>query len=358
MGLLWMNLLLVFIFSLLARYYAKPVYRKEFAIPIRPNPYLVFGALTSLVTIAGLRSNIGDTYSYKYAYEFNDYTWELILSEKDKGFGVLQMLLQNYVSDDPQILIFVTALLTNALIVFVLYKYSRMIEISLYVYITGGLFLVSMNGIRQVLAAAIAFTAIHFLIKRNWLGYTLIIILASFFHQSALILLPIYFIVRLKEWSKMTAIMLTAAVLIVLGYELFSELLFQAIEDTQYGHYRTFSEGGANKLRVVVAGVPLLIAFIGRKKFREISPHTNVIVNMSLLGFFFLLISTQNWIFARFSIYFELYQLILISWIIKLFREKDGKLIYLGILVCYFIFYYYDSVIALNIMYLSDYLNW
>src|SRR5690625_5857440 len=126
-----------------------------------------------------------------------------------------------------------------------------MIEISLYVYITGGLFLVSMNGIRQVLAAAIAFNAIHFLIKRNWLGYTLIIILASFFHQSALILLPIYFIVRLKEWSKMTAIMLTAAVLIVLGYELFSELLFQAIEDTQYGHYRTFSEGGANKLREI-----------------------------------------------------------------------------------------------------------
>src|SRR5690625_5653469 len=127
MGLLWMNLLIVFIFSLLARYYAKPVYRKKFAVPIRPNLYLVFGPRSSLVTIAGLRSNIGDTYSYKDAYEFNDYTWELILSEKDKGFGVLQMLLQNYVSDDPQILIFVTALLTNALIVFVLYKYSRKI---------------------------------------------------------------------------------------------------------------------------------------------------------------------------------------------------------------------------------------
>jgi len=358
MGLLWVNLLLVFTFSLLARYYAKPLYRTEYPIPIKPNPYFIFGALASLVTIAGLRSNIGDTYSYKYAYEFNDYTWDLILSEKDKGFGILQMLLQDYVSDDPQILIFVTALLTNALIVFVLYNYSRMIEISLYVYITGGLFLVSMNGIRQVLAAAIAFTAIHFLIKRNWMGYTLLIIGASFFHQSALILIPIYFIVQLKEWSKATFLMLTAAVLIVLGYEVFSELLFQAIEDTQYGHYRTFSEGGANKLRVVVAGVPLLIAFIGRKKFREISPHSNVIVNMSLLGFVFMLISTQNWIFARFSIYFELYQLLLISWIVKLFREKDGKFIYLGILVCYFIFYYYDSVIALNISYLSDYLIW
>lgn len=358
MGLLWVNLILVFTFSLLARYYAKSVYRADYPIPIKPNPYLVFGALASLVTVSGLRSNIGDTYFYKYAYELNDYTWDLVLSEKDKGFGVLQMFLQDYVSDDPQILIFVTALLTNAIIVFVLYKHSRMIEISLYVYITGGLFLVSMNGIRQVLAAAIAFTAIHYLIKRKWFGYTLIIILASFFHQSALILLPIYFVVKLKEWSKATVVMLTSAVLIVLGYEFFSEMLFEMIEDTQYGHYKTFSEGGANKLRVIVAGVPLLIAFIGRKRFREISPHSNFIVNMSLLGFLFMLISTQNWIFARFSIYFELYQLILISWVVKLFRERDGRVIYLGIIVCYFIFYYYDSVIALNIMYRSDYLIW
>src|SRR5690625_7993906 len=163
MGLLWVNLLLVFTFSLLARYYAKPLYRTEYPIPIKPNPYFIFGALASLVTIAGLRSNIGDTYSYKYAYEFNDYTWDLILSEKDKGFGILQMLLQDYVSDDPQILIFVTALLTNALIVFVLYNYSRMIEISFFFYIPVVLFLVSMNGIRQVLDAALFIHVIHFL---------------------------------------------------------------------------------------------------------------------------------------------------------------------------------------------------
>ena len=59
---------------------------------------------------------------------------------------------------------------------------------------------------------------------------------------------------------------------------------------------------------------------------------------MSLLGLVFMIISTQNWIFARFSIYFGLYQLILISWIIKLFTEKDQKLIYYAILVFYFIY--------------------
>ena len=44
-------------------------------------------------------------------------------------------------------MIFTTALITNVLIIIVLYKYSRLFELSTFVYITGGLHLVSMNGI-------------------------------------------------------------------------------------------------------------------------------------------------------------------------------------------------------------------
>ena len=80
----------------------------------------------------------------------------VIKEQDDIGFGILQMVLQS-ISKDPQLLIFTTALITNTLIVIVLYNYSRFVELSLFVYITGGLFIVSMNGIRQVLAAAIAF---------------------------------------------------------------------------------------------------------------------------------------------------------------------------------------------------------
>lgn len=358
MEILWLNLMLVFTFAFLARYFAVPA--KDMAIysPPRSNKILTMGASASLILVSGLRSNIGDTYFYMHSYESNDITWEYILADKDIGFGILQMILKHYISEDPQILIFTAALITNLLIVYVLYRYSRMLEISLYVYITGGLFLVSMNGIRQVLAAAIAFLALKYLLKGNGLKYISIIVLASLFHQSALILIPIYFLVQYKAWSKATVVLMMISVLIVIGYEQFSTLLFSTIEDTQYGHYKTFSEGGANSLRVAVTAVPIIIAYIGRDRLREIFPLSDVIVNMAILGFIFMLISTQNWIFARFSIYFELYQLILISWIIKLFRKRDEKIIYLGILICYLAYYYYESVISLNIVYRSNYLFW
>ncbi|MDQ0975364.1 transmembrane protein EpsG [Neobacillus niacini] len=355
MTILWINLAIVFILSFFSRYFAVSTTGMLSSVPIKPNKALVFGTMVSLALVAGLRSNIGDTYFYKHSFEMNDFTWEFINSQKDIGFGLLQMVLKRY-SNDPQILILTTAIITNILIVLVLYKYSRMFELSMFVYITGGLFLISMNGIRQCLAAAVIFTATKFLIEGSLLKYILVILVASTFHQSALVLIPIYFLVRYKAWSKATFILLFFSILIVLGFDKFSTILFSAIKDTEYGHYQNFNEGGASIIRVAVNLVPIAISYFGREKLRKIFPESDIIVNMSIIGFVFMIISTQNWIFARFSIYFTLYHLILISWIVKVFSEKDQRVIYYALLICYFIFYYYESVISLNIIYKSDYL--
>jgi transmembrane protein EpsG len=352
MSIFWLNLSFVYILSFFSRYFTSPTPNGNEII--RPNKFLVFIAFLILVSVSGLRENIGDTEAYMHSYELNDFTWEQIKTQKDIGFGVLQMFLQKF-SDNPQLMIFSTALLTNLLIILVLYNYSRLLDISIFVYITGGLFLVSMNGIRQVLAAAIFFTATKFLIEGKWKRYMLIVLFASTFHQSALILIPIYFLARTKAWSKFTIILIFISILIVIGFEQFTTVLFSAIEDTQYGMYQNFDEGGANYLRVVVYSAPLLIAFLGRDKMRSIFRDSDYIVNMSILGLVFMIVSTQNWIFARFSIYFNLYHLILISWVVKLFGERDQKIIYYVILVCYFLYYYYENVLSLNILYKSNF---
>ncbi|MCL6572367.1 MAG: EpsG family protein [Bacillus sp. (in: Bacteria)] len=358
MTILWINLVIVLFLSLVARYFATTTISTSTILfsPIKPNLIFTLGVLLSLVLVSGLRANIGDTFFYKHAFEVNKFNWDQIKDQSNLGFWLLQMVLK-WFSEDPQILIFTTAAITNVLIIFNLYKYSRMFELSTYVYITGGLYLVSMNGIRQVLAAAIIFTATKFLIKGNWIKYMLVILVASTLHESALILIPIYFLVRYKAWSKVTFFLMFLAILLVIGFEQFSSLLFSTIGNTQYGHYQNFQEGGANIIRVVVYAVPLIIAYFGREKLRVIFPDSDYIVNMALTGLVFMFISTQNWIFARFSIYFTLYQIILVSWIVKLFHEKEQKFVYYGLLVFYFLFYYYESVISLAIKYRSDYFS-
>ncbi|AXY10760.1 EpsG family protein [Bacillus thuringiensis LM1212] len=352
MTILWINLAIVFILAFFARYFAIPVTNS--LTLIKPNRLLIIMAALSLVLVAGLRNNIGDTYFYMHAYNVAEFNWEYIQNNKDMGFNIFQMILKGY-KNDAQAMVFITALITNLLIVSTLYKYSRLIEISLYVYITSGMYLVSMNGIRQYLAAAIVFAATKYIFDGNWKMYVLIVLFASTFHQSALVLIPVYFLIRRRAWSGTTFLLLFLAVLIVIGFNQFTEVLFKAIEDTQYGQYKEFHEGGANILRVAVDSVPLILAYIGRDRLREIFPKCDYIVNMALLGTVFMFISTQNWIFARFSIYFGLYQLILIAWVVKLFTKKDQKLIYYSILLCYFIYFVYEHIVTLGVIYRSNY---
>ncbi|MGM7721161.1 EpsG family protein [Metabacillus sp. Hm71] len=355
MTVLWALLFTVFIIAFLSRYV--PANSASLSqVSIRPNKFLIILALVCIVLVSGLRNNIGDTYLYMHSYEIQDFTWEYIIMNKDPGFGVLQMILKN-ISSDPQLLIFITALITNVLIVFTLYHYTKMIELSMYVYITSGIFTVSMNGIRQFLAASIIFWATKYLIDGNFKRYFFIILLASTFHESALILIPIYFIVRRKAWTKVTYLLLGLAILIVFGFNVFSQFLFSAIEDTQYGHYSNFDAGGANIIRVFVDLVPIIIAYLGRDKLRKLWPKSDIIVNMSVIGLLFMIIATQNWIFARFNIYFSLYNLILISWIIYLFKKSNKKFVYYCLLICYLMYFYYEQVISLNLYYTSDYIN-
>ncbi|TYS60072.1 EpsG family protein [Sutcliffiella horikoshii] len=352
MAILYLNLSMVFTFSLMARFASKK--SRENSLIHSPNKYLIFLAASSLIIVSGLRNNIGDTYYYMHSYENFPITWRNIDFTGDFGFNLFQMLLQQ-ITADPQIMIFLTALLTNALIVITIYNYSRFIEVSLYVYITLGYFLVSMNGVRQYLAAAILFIGTKFIIEGRFKEYLMVVLLAATFHQTALIMIPIYFIVRFPAWSKATYILLSGAVLLVLGFNEFMNILFSAIENTKYGDYKDFNEGGANILRVAVSAAPVLLAFLGREKLKEMASNSDVIVNMSILSLLFMIISTQNWIFARFSIYFGLYQLILIAWIIKLFKRKDQKLVYYVILLSYFIYFYFEHVIALGVVYKSNY---
>lgn len=354
MAILYLNLATVFLASLIARVTRQSsLYHSERNLA---SQIFVLLAMTSLVIVSGLRNNIGDTFLYMHAYSLNQFGIEDIQFQGDFGFNLYQMLLQQ-ITLDPQILIFTTALITNVLIIKVLYQQSNLFELSVYVFIASGLFTVSMNGIRQFMAAAIIFTATKYLIEGNFKKYLIIVLLATTIHQSAIIFLPVYFVVRRKAWTKATFVLLGLAVLLVLGWDQFSSVLFSAIGDSQYGHYKDFSEGGANVMRLVVDLIPVVIAYMGRDKLRQIYPKGDCIINLAVLNVIVMLVASQNWIFARFTIYFGLYHLILISWIACLFRKKDRKLFYYGLIVSYFAYFFYEQVLSLNIQYSSDYLN-
>ena len=218
------------------------------------------------IVISGCRSGIGDTTMYTHLYEMiieNTYK-----DGYEKGFIFFLNFLAT-ISQDPQFMIIVTSVITHGINIFVMANYSSYFELEVYMYIASGFFLTSMNGIRQAMATAIVFLGTVFLVKRKFIPYTFLVLIASTLHTSAIIMIPVYFIVNNDLWAKHFNVIVMAGIFIIVFGGVISSILFRILASTRYGSYDTFEEGGANIIRAAVAFVPVLFAYLQKYNLKK-----------------------------------------------------------------------------------------
>lgn len=363
----WMTLLSTYILCLIARTTAKPVYEGD-TIRYRNNVVLSFVACSVLVLVAGLRNNVGDTEAYIMGYQgipssFQE-AWRSEIVEgtaKDKGFIFLSILIKSFLSANPQMLLFMFSLLTITMIFIGYFRTTELLDLAVFLFITTGCYLVTMNGIRQYFASALLFLAFPWIYKRKWYLYLPLVALASTVHGSALVFIPLYFMVNCEAWGKVTKFILFCGVVLYLTYPVSGPIIADLLQESQYGEYGdllTTEGAGSNMIRVLVMGIPVALSFFGRDMMEGKEKYYNIIVNMSLVNFIAILLATRFWIYARFNMYFTLYMILLLIWCIKyLFDERNRKIVYIVCLGLYGFYYWYETVISLGQKYGSDYIN-
>ena len=109
---------------------------------------------------------------------------------------------------------------------------------------------------------------------------------------------------------------------------------------TMYGDMLLEAGSGANILRLVVACIPVVISFVFYKQLKRTRKDIDILINFSVINMLLMLLATRHWLFARFSIYFDVYNIILIPQFVYIFKEKDRKLVRLVIYVLFFFYMY------------------
>ncbi|MFN2744360.1 MULTISPECIES: EpsG family protein [Bacillus] len=347
MAVYMLNLGVVFIWSWFAKMYGREDHR--LATGYRPNAILAIIPLMSLIIVAGLRYKVGTDYqTYMLLYELAGkyksigeiFGFGAAKASTDPGFTALLWIL-NKITDDPQIMFVTVGAITYILIVRTLYVYARPFELGMFLFIGMFYYYASFNGIRQYMVAAVLFWAVKYLIRGNWLRYTMIVLICSLFHSSALIMIPVYFIVRRKAWSPVLGCLTLLFLAGTFLYQKFLSVFLVVLENSSYGHYEEWlmrNTNGMNAIKIIVLLLPLVLAFICREQLRKHWPEIDYIVNLCLIGLLFGILATKDVIFARFNIYFGLYQLILVPYFVRIFEPKSNALLYVLILICYFLY--------------------
>lgn len=297
-------------------------------------------AMASLILVSGFRHRVGTDYqNYVDIYNLNVKSSSIVF-EGEFALSII-IKLATYISENPQVFFMITSIIINVMLVIALVKYSENYKMSMYLYITTFTYYSTMNGLRQFIAAMIMFLAFKQLMNRRFIKYLLCVLLATTFHTSALLFIPIYFIVYRRIDSLANLIILTLAIIAFIFYKDFIEILFEFLQYSRFAHYKeVFMESdGANPLRLLVYSIPIILAYMGREVGRyRIGDKYDVIANLSFLGCIFMFLAMRHKYFARVSMYFEVYYLILIPYIPVIFSKKSQKIVIAGIIFGYLAF--------------------
>ena len=324
--------------------------------------YRQFTAMTIIAVLtyvaATRHERFIDTYSYISDFMRTTASWDNIIAiiqgtGKDKGFYIVRVVLRFLLGDHYRIYLGTIAGFC-LLCVFSMYrKHSSNLFITTFLFIASGEFVMwTHNGTRQFIAVSMIFAATDLLLKKKYIPYIAVILLASTFHGSALIMLPVIFVVQGKAWNMKAILMMLSILALTASTNLLNDLLLSVMENSQYaGDVDTlFATGGVNGFRVLVFAIPPMMALLFRREIIRLNiPLINLAVNMSIvsLGVYIIGMFTSGIYIGRLPIYFSLFNYILLPWIIeRFFTKSSANLIYLALISCYMVYYYYQMHIV------------
>lgn len=324
--------------------------------------FLVF---LPVIWMAGNRTiYVGDTYAYRKGFmempsSFSEIPAYMQGITKDKGFSFFSAVIKQFIGPDAILYTIIIAAIQGIILASVYRKYSYNYVLSVFLFLASTDYISWMyNGVRQFMAVVIVFAATSLMLKKKYVPLILTILLASTFHQTALLMIPFVLIAQGKAWNKRTVLFIGLAILAVLFVDQFTTLLDDMLSGTQYENvvsdYTSWNDDGTNPLRVLVYSVPAILAFVGRKQIRrEGNRLINLCANMSIIsmGLFLLSMVTSGIFIGRLPIYCSLYGYILLPWEIDhIFNNKNRKIVLLAAIGMYLIFYYYQIHITYAIL--------
>ncbi|MBR0348202.1 MAG: EpsG family protein [Clostridia bacterium] len=328
-----------------------------------PNPIAVILPIVFFTVFVALRKTVGDTYFYMHSFNLmpdeNLVSPELFFTSM---YSFFQSAIRN-LTDDPQWLIAFTAVFSIPVPLIILYKYCPRFEMAIFMFVAFSYLGGAMNGMRQYMATAIVLLATRYLFsekKTDFIKYAVIIMLAYCMHNSAIIMLPLYFVVRRRAWQMSSYLMVLGSAVGVVIFDTILPSFLSALEQTDYAHYSqngwftSGQTGGSSLIRVMFIAYPLVIAYLNKERLKMLGRIGDILVNIVFVDVAIYMIAMYNWIFARLAIYLAIYFIIFVVWVVNYaVPPKDRSIFVFATVAVYFLYSRMDSFMIAA--YQSDY---
>lgn len=314
---------------------------------------LYFLLIGYLFIISAIRYNVGQDYQHWIeVYNWIDNGIEAG-GYVETGYKYLNIIIQSI----PIFNVYWLFVLTSAIIIFGFGYFIKKntkddyLFLSLFLFIGTGVFFASLNLVRQYLSIVIVLYGLKYLYKKEYIKYVVMIVIASLFHTSALIMIAFmifYYFFKNNRYNK---------VLIVLYI---ISLFFIVIDIRQIIHYFSFliperwiwylesdylnSRNYSAMLKQLAPNLMFLFLLFNKNKIEE-SKKNDLFFLMFFINVFITNCFYGIMVLVRFSYYFDISLIFIIPIICEII--KDNK--FLNILGNFTIWGYYFSLTVVTI---------
>lgn len=288
----------------------------------------------TLWLLAGLRNDVGMDYNaYKDLYRMSGDLYEM----REMGFIKIVEFF-NFLNIPFSFFCLCYAFLTQFLIFRFVKNYSPYLFFSLLIYYAlGNYYFSSFNVMRQSLATAIFMNCLSLISNGKFWKYLFVMLLTSFcIHFSAIILIPLYFVLR-KQY------VLSFKLIGIVSTVLFGGLFIKIIELSPYAVYLTFDAySSAVPLTHYLMGIMAIITFVYSQWHPEwekkhlIFSNINIITILLLCLIFLYENTPLVMIFHRLLNWFTIIYIVILPLLLAEMRLRSNRRIFIVMISCVF----------------------
>ena len=330
--------------------------------------FIIF-IFTLCALIASLRSfNVGiDTLQYyRNYYTIGSIEWGNYDSVRyEFGYFALCKLL-NYLSSDPQILLFVSSTFCCYSVGRFIYKNSCDVIFSSFLFVSLNILGSYMNLMRQAIAIAILLFGFDLLKKpgiRPRVFYCLIVLAAMLFHTSAVVMLVVLVVENLR-YTRLSFLLtiVASASFFVFSSQIWDLMLrlfpsYSGYTDSVFAASNYFAAliniaiclvilcfglifYHKKRNRIETDGYPTTMAEAVYGANRKLTPRYDFMAYMLSLGLIFLSMAAKMTLMGRFSIYFTIYYIIWLPNTAQSMVNKRDKVVLTWMILFFSLAYY------------------
>lgn len=262
-----------------------------------------------LILLMGCRNaemNFGtDLNNYYRLYErAMTMEWEPFLAtvSMEKGYMLINYVLAHIVPWQ-QFILFAQAAFCIIVSLWFIYKNTESVQLATIFFVSFGPFQFFLSGFRQAIAICIGLIMFELAKEKKFIKYIVLLLLALSIHQTAIVLLPIYFLVNIKNTAINNIVVVLGAIIMTMFSRNFVDLGNEVFDRDYQGIHVGNRLGGLVPLLIYSLTLALSLLLINKVKASENKTFFGLI-RMLIVGLAVYSMKFDALVLERVSLYF------------------------------------------------------